>query len=491
MAVPLWAALRRWTRQRLQSSHQRASTSGKLIIVTSNRRRLLGGAVGNIGEQFDYSIFAFAAPTLATHFFPESNHLAALLSTFAVYALSFVARPFGGVLFGYVGDRFGRVAVLTWTVVLMGFGTMLVGLLPTYQNIGILAPILLVFCRLLQGLSLGGETTGVQSFIAESAPDGKRATWTTLVTSFVYWPVVLVALLIFGLRAALGDTAFDQWGWRIPFLLGGVVAVTGYFIRRRLDDADEYKEAKAEEAQALATAGDESVAHALGRALQTRRSMLLVILLQPPMALGAYLLTGYMYTYVLEEGGLTATQALITNCAAVAVLALLLPFTGRLSDRLGRRSMYAAGAIWLFVTAYPAFVLAGSGTVLGALLGQIFLAVGVALYASALFVGLIELFPTAVRCRSHGISYNLSVALFGGTTPLVATAIIGATGNSVAPAFYAMALIGTLGLLGVLLVPETKSVDLRTSVFRSPTAAQQPAARATRPEQQHTAARTR
>jgi MHS family proline/betaine transporter-like MFS transporter len=277
--------------------------------------------------------------------------------------------------------------------------------------------------------------------------------------------VAVLGLLILGLRGALGDEAFDAWGWRIPFMLGGVVAVVGYVIRRRLDDAEEYTEAKAEEERALASEEAVTSARSIARALEARRSMLLVILLQPPMALGAYLLTGYMYTFLVDEGGLTATQALLTNGSAVAVLALLLPFMGRLSDRFGRRRMYAAGAAWLFVTAYPAFVLASSGTVAGALIGQLFLAVGVALYASALFVGLIELFPTAVRCRSHGISYNLSVALFGGTTPLVATALIGATGVTVAPAFYAMALIGTLGVLGIILVPETRDIDLRTSVY--------------------------
>ena len=143
---------------------------------TSGRRTLLGGAIGNIGEQFDYSIYALVAPTIALHFFPQADPVAALLSTFAVFAVSFVARPFGGLLFGYIGDKHGRLAVLAWTVVLMGAGTMLVGLLPGYESIGVLAPALLVLCRLLQGLSLGGETTGVESFLAESAPDGKRAT---------------------------------------------------------------------------------------------------------------------------------------------------------------------------------------------------------------------------------------------------------------------------------------------------------------------------
>ena len=275
----------------------------------SPTRKLLGGAIGNMGEQFDYSIYAFTAPIIALNFFPSSNPVAALLNTFVVYALSFVARPFGGVMFGYIGDRFGRLAVLTWTVVLMGVGTMLIGLLPSYSSVGVLAPILLVVCRLLQGLSLGGETTGVESYIAESAPDGKRASWTSLVMSFAYIPVALVACFILGLRTVMGDAAFEAWGWRIPFLLGGVVAFAGYLLRRNLDDPDEYLEAKAEADQlALVPKSGESVAHALGQSFKTRKSMLLVILLLAPQSVAAYLLTGYMYTYLVKEGHTTATS---------------------------------------------------------------------------------------------------------------------------------------------------------------------------------------
>jgi MFS transporter, MHS family, proline/betaine transporter len=138
---------------------------------------------------------------------------------------------------------------------------------------------------------------------------------------------------------------------------------------------------------------------------------------------------------------------------------------GRLSDRFGRRPMYAAGAAWLFATAYPAFLLAGSGSVVAALVGQMLIAVGVAVYSSALLVGLVELFPTALRCRGHGISYNVAVAVFGGTTPFIAAALVAATGSPVAPAFYAMAMIGTIGLAGILLVPETRNVTLRTSIY--------------------------
>lgn len=437
------------------------------VTHVSDRRKLLGGAIGNMGEQFDYSIYAFTAPVIAMHFFPDSTPLVALLSTFAVYALSFVARPFGGVMFGYIGDKYGRLTVLMWTVVLMGVGTALIGLLPTHESIGVAAPILLVVCRLLQGLSLGGETTSVESYIAESAPEGKRATWTSAVMSFAYVPVAVVAVFILGIRAVMGDEAFEAWGWRIPFLLGGVVALVGYLLRRNLEDSDEFIEAKAEAEREQATTAieSESVGQALGESFKTGRSMLLVVMLQPPQAIGAYLLTGYMYTYLVQEGGLPPTQALLSNAAAVLVLAGLLPVTGRLCDHYGRKAMYLAGAAWLVLSAYPAFVLAGSGSLTGALAGQVLIAIGVSIYASALFVGLIELFPTAVRCRSHGISYNASVALFGGTTPLIAAALIGATGSPVAPAIYAMCVIGTIGVAGALLVPETRHLSLRTSIY--------------------------
>ncbi|WP_256983440.1 MFS transporter [Rhodococcus sp. 15-649-2-2] len=437
----------------------------------SDRRKKLGGAIGEIGTQFDYSVYALMAPTIAIHFFPAGNPAAAILGTFAVYALSFVARPFGGALFGYVGDKFGRLAVLSWTVVLMGVGTMLIGMIPTYESIGLAATLILILCRLLQGLSIGGETTGVESYIVESAPATKRASWMGTVKSFSYWPVAAVAAIIFGLRSALGEEAFEAWGWRIPFILGGVVAVVGYVLRRTLEDPDEFVEAAAEYEKMNTPENAGTVSGAMRGAFGTRKSMLLVILLQPPYAIGAYLLSGYMYTFVVSHGGIPATSALLSNMAAIMVLAALLPVMGKLCDRLGRKPMYYAGAIWLFVAAYPAFALAGSGTVAGAFVGQALLSIGLSMYGAAMFTGMVEIFPTALRCRGHGISYNLSVALFGGTTPLIAAALISATGNPVAPAFYAMAGIGLIGLVGVWLVPETKNTDLRSSVYGLPSSA--------------------
>lgn len=437
-----------------------------LSIRKDDRRKLMGGAIGNIGEQFDYSIYALTAPTLALHFFPQANPVAAILSTFAVYALAFAVRPLGGVLFGYIADKSGRLRVLQLTIVCMGIGTVIVGVLPTFEAIGIAAPLLLIAARLLQGLSLGGETTGVQSFITESAPAGKRAYWTSSVMTFAYLGTALAAIVIFCVRSLVTESAFDAWAWRIPFLMGGLVAVVGYFLRRRLDDPEEYTEAAADYRRENGTQGKESIAKALG-SFKAGKSMLLVILLIAPHAIGAYLLQGYMFTYLTQQGHLSPTEALMSNAGSVIFAAVTLPIAGRVCDRVGRKAMYILGAAWLLVTVYPAFLLAGSGSLLGALGGQLLIAGGITIYGGAMYVGLIELFPTVVRARGHGISYNAAVAIFGGATPFIATALVGASGNVLAPALYAIAVIATIGMLGVFLVPETRDVSLRSSIQRS------------------------
>ncbi|OZC80430.1 MFS transporter [Rhodococcus sp. 06-418-5] len=419
------------------------------------RRRLIGGCIGNVCEVFDYSIYALAAPALALHFFSRENPTAALLGTFAIYALAFFARPVGGVLFGFMADRVGRLKILSLTILLMGGGTVVTGLLPTYETIGTAAPALLVLCRLLQGLSMGGESSGGYSFIVESAPDGKRGRWIGFAVCFIYVPTSLAAVFVLGVQAALGSEAYMDWGWRVPFIFGGLIAVAGFWIRRTLDDPEEYTAAVANQGDARST---------IREVAASRKSMLRVILLQVPQAVGAYLLVGYMFTFVVKTGGLDEKPALFSNAAAILVLAVIAVFFGSLGDRIGRKPLLIGGASWLAVTAYPAFSLAASGTLLGAIVGQSLLAIGVAIFAAGYFVTAVELFPTAVRGTGHGFSFNLSAAIFGGTTPLVATALVGSLDSPVAPAFYAMLLILTLGAAGIAMTPETKDTDLRTSV---------------------------
>ena len=209
----------------------------------SSIRTLSAGSIGNFGEIYDFAVFGFSVPILSAHFFPGSDRTAALLSTFAVYAVAFFARPLGGLLFGVMADKVGRVKVMAMTVWLMALGTAVIGLLPTYASIGIAAPALLVFCRIAQGLALGGETTGTTSFILESAPDDRRGGWIGLTLIFSHLPNALVAGLLIGLQFAAGASAYADWVWRVPFLAGGLIGIVGFWLRRNLDEPDEYKQA--------------------------------------------------------------------------------------------------------------------------------------------------------------------------------------------------------------------------------------------------------
>ncbi|MBB5406362.1 MHS family proline/betaine transporter-like MFS transporter [Paraburkholderia sp. WC7.3g] len=420
--------------------------------------RVLGAAsIGNFGELYDFAIFGFSVPILARYFFPGTDRTAALLSTFAVYAVAFFARPIGGILFGYVADRLGRVKVLTFTVWLMAGSTMMIGLLPTYQSLGLAAPVLLVVFRIVQGLAIGGETSASNSYVIESAPDDRRGAWIGLTTLFSFMPNAFVAVLLFALQSAIGEAAYSDGIWRIPFLLGGLVGVVGFWLRSSLDDPEEFKQASQK------ARFDNPLVAATRSGL---KCMLHVVLVMPVLAVGAYVLLGFMYTFLVREAHLRPTVALLCNAAAIMASAICLYLSGRWSDRVGRKTVLTIGAACVAITAYPAVLLSTSGSTLGTLIGQIVLGITVGIYGGAAFTTMTELFPTSFRTTGHAISYQLSVAVFGGTAPFIAAWLISVSGYSTAVGVY-LAIIGTAGLIAVQFIPETRGVSLRTSVTAS------------------------
>ncbi|RZL84492.1 MAG: MFS transporter [Rhodococcus sp. (in: high G+C Gram-positive bacteria)] len=431
----------------------------------SARRRLIGASVGNIGETYDFFLFAFSAPALAAHFFSKSDPTAAMFGSLAVFAIAFFARPVGGVLFGYVGDRTSRIVALTASLGLMGICTALVGFLPTYGSIGLLAPVLLVLCRIGQGLALGGEASGGYSYVIESAPNGKRAQWVSTAVCAAWLPAVLAALLILLLRFGMGDESYMAWGWRIPFVLGGVAAVIGLWLRFSLDDPKEFTEAKAET----------KVRNPVRLILRTNwRGVVNSMLLSSTHSVSSNFLLGFMFTFLTSVAGLGATTALLSNSAAIVVAALMFPVMGRLADRVGRKPLLLVGSTVLIIGAYPAFLLASSGTLLGACLGQLILVLSISPCVAGSFATQLELFPTAVRWTGHAISQNAGSAIFGGLAPLISASLVSAFGTPIAPAYYLIA-IGVLAVVVVSRTPETVRVTLRDSV---------------RPVAQHDAAKT-
>lgn len=420
----------------------------------NSKSTLSAASIGNFGEIYDFAVFGFSVPFIATHFFPGDDSIAAVLKTFAVYAVAFLARPLGGLVFGYMMDRVGRIKVLSITIWLMAAGTAAIGLIPTYDTIGIAAPVILVVCRLAQGFAMGGETTGSTSFILESAPDKGRGWWVGIIWFFAHIPNAFVALMLLGMQLAFGMETYLDWAWRVPFLVGGLIGIVGWWLRRNLDDPDEYTKAKSK-------AKLKNPLRAITRS--GWKSMMYLAMIQPLQTVGSYLLLGYMYTFLVKQAGLSSSAALVSNSAAIVVLALCIPIGGALSDRWGRKRVLSLGAIWVALFAYLSINLSAHGSLASAIIGQSLIAIGIGLYGGACFVAAAEFFPTHFRATGHALAYQVTVAIVGGTTPLVAAWMVNVFNSALAPSWY-LTFMAVVCLILVQFVPETKDVDLSTSV---------------------------
>lgn len=429
-------------------------TSDRDAEPGSVRRAVTGAVIGNTVEWYDFAIYGFLATFIADKFFPSGDETAALLSTFAVFAAAFFMRPLGGLFFGPLADRIGRQRVLAIVILLMSLSTVCIGLVPSYETIGVGAPLLLLGLRCLQGFSAGGEYGGGACFLAEYAPDRHRG----LVVSFLVWSVVIGFLLgsvtVTGLQAVLSESAMDSYGWRIPFLIAGVLGVVGLYIRLRLRDTPEF--------EALRAAGDVAespLKEAVGTALRPIFQIAGLVIIHN---VGFYIVFTYLPTYFTQTLGFTKTDAFISiTVASVVALVLILPLAA-LSDRIGRKPLLITGAVGFAVFAYPLFVLLNSGSLTAAIGAHAALAAIEAIFVSASLAAGAELFATRVRSSGYSIGYNVSVALFGGTAPYVATWLTDRTGNEVATAYYVI-LAAVVSLATVLTMRETAGKALRST----------------------------
>jgi MHS family proline/betaine transporter-like MFS transporter len=420
----------------------------------TTKRTLSAASIGNFGELYDFAVFGFSIPFIAAHFFPGSDSTAAILNTFAVYAVAFFARPVGGLMFGYLLDRVGRVKVLAITIWLMAGGTAIIGLIPTYETAGIAAPILLVICRFAQGLAVGGEITGSASFVLESAPRNKRGLWVGIISFFANIPNAIVAFMLIGLQLLTGKEAYLDWAWRIPFLAGGLIGIVGYWLRRNLEDPEEYK-------QATQKASSTHPFHGLRQS--GLKPILCVSMIMSLQSVAAYYLLGFTYTFLVKQAGLDPKLALLSNAIAIAVYATTIPIGGALSDRYGRKKVLTAGSLWIALVAWFSIRLIANGTLLDAIVGQVIIAIGIGIYGSAALVAAVEFFPTSFRATGHAIAYQLTVAVLGGTSPLVCAWLVRALQSPLAPGWY-VTIVAVATVFLIRLIPETKDVDLRTSI---------------------------
>jgi len=403
-------------------------------------RTVAAGAIGNLLEWYDFGLFGFFAPIIAHQMMPPGDRLATLLETFGVFAAGFLMRPLGGVIFGYVGDRWGRKRALELSVLLMAVATTLIGLLPSHSSIGLAAPLLLTLMRLLQGISVGGEYVGSMSFLSEHAAPTRRAFF----GSWSSFSVILGSLLGSGtaalLNGLLSEAQLLAWGWRLPFLGGVLIGVVGLWLRLGIQESPSFVH--------IQTAG-KLAANPLAEAVRKNLGPIAITLgLAGILSIGFYLPFVWLPTWLsqINQPPLDEKRALTANTIALAALLALTPLAALVSDRVGRRPMILGTALGYALLSYPLFLLMSAGTFAAALLGGLVFAVCNSLFSGCMAATLVELFPTRTRYTGMAIAYNVGMAVLGGTAPLAATGLIRLTGDVLAPAYY---LIGAAALTGV------------------------------------------
>jgi len=384
----------------------------------SRTRQLAAATVGNIVEWFDWYVYSMLALYFSSQFFPKTGDpVVPLLSAMAIFAVGFFMRPLGGLLGGMVADRLGRKRALTATVMLMGVGSLLVTVAPTYDQVGVLSPILLVVARLLQGLSTGGEFAASSTFLVESAPEGRRGFF----SSFLYIGATLgnvvaiasVALLV----AELPDDAMHEWGWRVPFAIGTLGAVAGLFIRRFAEETLAVGDA----ADPSAPAGAKATRPSAFEFMRTHpKECLLVFGINAAPTLFFYVFSSYLPTYAHITVGFDMKNALFVGLISLSYFAVLQPLMGLLSDRIGRKPLLLAFGGGFTVLTIP-LLNALQDSFLSLLLIQMAALTLLACYTSITSAVMCELFPARIRAAGIGLPYALGVALVGGTGPYVAT----------------------------------------------------------------------
>jgi MHS family proline/betaine transporter-like MFS transporter len=419
------------------------------------RKALIAASIGNFVEWYDFAVYGYSAAVIAKVFFPEGDGAVALLGTLAIFGVTFLLRPLGGIVLGRLGDRVGRRPVLSLTVLLMGIATAVMGLLPSYASIGIAAPILLLVLRLTQGFFGGGEFSGASTYLVEYAPPERRGLWATLSMATGVFPFAVCGLVVFAVSTSMDPATYQSIGWRLPFLFALPLALVGLYLRLRIEETPAFR--AVEEAGAV----EKEPLRILLR--HYRGPILLVLAISSLNAVGSYTVTSYMPTFLTEHAKLPPATALIASSSAVAILAVLLPFSGRLGDRIGRRPVILSGTIGIVLLAVPGYLLAGQGSASAAIAGQLLMIVPLSGISAVLGPAMCELFPTSVRYSGSALGYNVAYALFGGTAPFVAQFLITQTGTPIAPAFY-MVIFGLLCLIAVVKLPETSRTPLTESV---------------------------
>jgi MFS transporter, MHS family, alpha-ketoglutarate permease len=416
-------------------------------LTPKQRKALVAGSIGNTVEWVDWAVYATLAPVFAAQFFPSGDEAASLLSTLAIFAVGFVMRPIGGALLGAYADRHGRKRGLTLTISLMAGAAFVIALTPTYATIGLAAPLLLLLARLVQGFSAGGEFGSSSSFLVESAAPRRRAFAGSWQQVSVGAGVLIASGMGFVLTSTLSEAALQSWGWRVAFIVGGLLGLVGLWLRVSVEETDSFQRASDE--------GRTQVRHPLvGMLKEHPRAALRVVGITVAGTLTYYVWINYMPGYANAAIGIPLDTAFLANTIAVAYFLVLLPFVALLSDRVGRKPTLLGFAIGFVVIAYPMFQLLEVGGFWSLLLVELVGVTFLAGYSANCAVVMAEQFPAEVRTTGIGLPYALAVAIFGGTAPYITTWM---SGNGMGHMVWAY--VAAAALVGVVVyatMPETK-----------------------------------
>lgn len=437
---------------------------------------ILASAVGTMIEWYDFYIFGSLATVISTKFFPKEDPTAALLSTLATFGAGFAARPFGALVFGRVGDLVGRKYAFLVTLLIMGGATTLIGLLPTYAAIGVLAPIILFVIRILQGLALGGEYGGAAVYVAEHVPDNRRGFYTSFIQITATLGLFVSLLVILAVRESMSPQAFDAWGWRVPFILSIFLLGISVYIRSRMKESPLFSKLKSQGKTSKAPIKD-----SFGN--RANWKIILTVLFGAAAGQAVVWYTGQFYalTWLQGPGGLDLVTA---NTVVAAALALGMPFFvvfGAISDRIGRKKVMMAGNLIAAIFTYPIFVAmknaAGPTQAITTATGQtvqraidpnvpmlILLVFILVLFVTMVYgpiaAFLVESFPAKIRYTSVSLPYHVGNGYFGGFLPLIATAIVSRTGNIYAGLYYPIIVAFMTFVIGSLLIRETNHISI-------------------------------
>lgn len=442
--------------------------AGDCIVVDKDelRKAQVGAGVGNFIEWYDIGVYGYLAVTMTAVFTEGMDERMGLLVTLLGFAVSFIVRPLGGMILGPLGDRIGRRKVLFFTMALMAVATTGIGLLPTAGEVGLWVIVPLYLLKMLQGFSTGGEYSGAATYISEFSPDRNRGFMASLLNSGSMLGFAagasMVAVTTALTTSAWGPSAMLDGGWRIPFLIALPLGVVAILMRLRLPESPSFEVAHAK-------AGTEDVdpifvRHNLPNIFKHYWPQILIgCCLVAADGTSGYLLTGYLPTYLETQIGTDTVHTAIAAVVVLVLLAVMIPFVARWSDRIGRRPIYAMATIGNLVLLLPAFALMQLGT-----LWSLYLALFMVSLPSAFFLALTaavmsELFPTASRFGSVGVTHNLAISVFGGTTPLISQILVDVTGNPYAPAFYVM-FFSLVALFALLKMRESAARPLLGSV---------------------------